>query len=132
MTAMLPIRARDEGARAVPVPLYQAKAEFFRMLGHPVRIRVLELLQEGPMPVRDLLATIEVERSNLSQQLAVLRRSGIVTSVREADTVVYSLAGPDVAELLGAARRILTELIAGQQDLLDELRASEPAPARHR
>ncbi|WP_030558713.1 ArsR/SmtB family transcription factor, partial [Streptomyces exfoliatus] len=62
------------------VPLYQAKAEFFRMLGHPVRIRVLELLQDGPMPVRDLLAEIEIEPAALSQQLAVLRRSGIVTS----------------------------------------------------
>ncbi|MCC0093387.1 ArsR family transcriptional regulator [Streptomyces flavotricini] len=60
----------------MPVPLYQAKAEFFRMLGHPVRIRVLELLQDEPMPVRELLAAIEVEPSALSQQLAVLRRSG--------------------------------------------------------
>ena len=66
------------------VPLYQAKAEFFRMLGHPVRIRVLELLQDGPMPVRDLLAAIEVEPSSLSQQLAVLRRSGIVASAGRA------------------------------------------------
>lgn len=113
----------------MPVPLYRAKAEFFRMLGHPVRIRVLELLQDGPMPVRELLANIEVERSNLSQQLAVLRRSGIVSSAREGDTVVYSLAGPDVAELMRAARRILTELIAGQQDLLAELREAETAPA---
>jgi DNA-binding transcriptional ArsR family regulator len=108
------------------VPLYQAKAEFFRMLGHPVRIRVLELLQDGPKPVRELLADIGIERSSLSQQLAVLRRSGIVTAVREADTVVYSLAGPDVAELLRAARRILTELLVGQQDLLADLREAEP------
>lgn len=107
------------------VPLYQAKAEFFRMLGHPVRIRVLELLQDGPMPVRDLLAAIEVEPSNLSQQLAVLRRSGIVTATRTGSTVMYELAGGDVAELLRAARRILTELLAGQGDLLAELRQSE-------
>ncbi|MCD7442329.1 metalloregulator ArsR/SmtB family transcription factor [Streptomyces lincolnensis] len=109
----------------MPVPLYEAKAEFFRMLGHPVRIRVLELLQDGPKPVRDLLAAIEVEPSNLSQQLAVLRRSGIVTATRTGSTVVYELAGGDVAELLGAARRILTVLLAGQQDLLDELRQDE-------
>ena len=64
----------------MPVPLYQAKAEFFRMLGHPVRIRVLELLQDGPKPVRDLLAETGIEPSSLSQQLAVLRRSGIVTA----------------------------------------------------
>lgn len=106
------------------VPLYQAKAEFFRMLGHPVRIRVLELLQDGPTSVRDLLAAIEIEPSSLSQQLAVLRRSGIVTATRTGSTVVYALAGGDVADLMQAARRILTEMLAGQQDLLEELRAS--------
>ncbi|SFR03000.1 transcriptional regulator, ArsR family [Lentzea waywayandensis] len=106
----------------MPVPLYQAKAEFFRMLGHPVRIRVLELLQDGPKAVRDLLAEIEVEPSNLSAQLAVLRRSGIVTATREGSTVVYALAGADVADLMKAARRILTELLAGQNELLARLR----------
>ncbi|ARF59816.1 ArsR/SmtB family transcription factor [Streptomyces gilvosporeus] len=109
------------------VPLYQAKAEFFRMLGHPVRIRVLELLQDGPLPVRDLLAEIEIEPAALSQQLAVLRRSGIVTSTRVRSTVVYELAGGDVAELMRAARRILTELLAGQNELLAELREAEVA-----
>ncbi|WP_314251681.1 ArsR/SmtB family transcription factor [Streptomyces kutzneri] len=108
----------------MPVPLYQAKAEFFRMLGHPVRIRVLELLQDGPMPVRDLLAAIEVEPSALSQQLAVLRRSGIVASTRNGATVVYALAGGDVAQLMLAARRILTEVLRGQRELLEELRES--------
>ncbi|MEW2414532.1 metalloregulator ArsR/SmtB family transcription factor [Streptomyces sp. NPDC046866] len=111
----------------MPVPLYQAKAEFFRMHGHPVRIRVLELLQDGPMPVRDLLAAIEVEPSALSQQLAVLRRSGIVTSTRNGGTVVYELAGGDVAQLMPAARRILTEVLTGQSVLLEELRESEVA-----
>lgn len=109
----------------MPVPLYQAKAEFFRMLGHPVRIRVLELLQGGPLPVRDLLVAIEVEPSNLSQQLAVLRRSGIVTASRNGSTVVYELAGGDVSELMQAARRILTEMLAGRNELLEELRDAE-------
>ncbi|THJ39072.1 ArsR/SmtB family transcription factor [Candidatus Frankia alpina] len=107
------------------VPLYQAKAELFRMLGHPVRIRVLELLQAGPMPVRDLLTAIEVEPSSLSQQLEVLRRSGIVTATRDGSTVVYALAGVDVGELMQAARRILTEMLAGQAGLLEELREAE-------
>jgi ArsR family transcriptional regulator len=109
----------------VSVPLYQAKAEFFRMLGHPVRIRVLELLQDGPMPVRVLLAAIEVEPSSLSQQLAVLRRSGIVSSRRDGSTVVYALASGDVADLMQAARRILTEMLAGKSELLAELREAE-------
>ncbi|MFD7735209.1 ArsR/SmtB family transcription factor [Kitasatospora phosalacinea] len=110
----------------MPVPLYQAKAEFFRMLGHPVRIRVLELLQAGPTPVRDLLPEFDIEPSSLSQQLAILRRSGLVTATREGSTVVYALAGADVAELLRTARRILTELLADQGMLLEELRATHP------
>lgn len=97
------------------------------MLGHPVRIRVLELLQDGPMPVRDLLAAIEVEPSGLSQHLAVLRRSGIVRSAREGSTVVYELAGGDVADLMTAARRILTEMLAERNELLVELRDTEVA-----
>ncbi|MEV0590737.1 ArsR/SmtB family transcription factor [Nonomuraea cavernae] len=109
----------------MPIPLYQAKAEFFRMLGHPVRIRVLELLQDGPVPVRDLLAAIDVEPPNLSQHLAVLRRSGIVMSAREGSSVVYQLAGGDVADLMRAARRILTAMLTDQHDLLEELRSSE-------
>lgn len=90
-----------------------------------MRIRVLELLQDGPMPVRNLLARIEVEPSALSQQLAVLRRSGIVTSSREGATVVYALTGGDVAELLRSARRILTEMLTGQNELLAELYEAE-------
>jgi ArsR family transcriptional regulator len=104
------------------VPLYQRKADFFRTLGHPVRIRVLELLGDGPMAVRDLLADVEIEASSLSQQLAVLRRAGIVTSHRDGATVMYALAGPDVADLMRAARRFITDMLARQADLLDALR----------
>ncbi len=105
------------------VPLYQAKAELFRTMGHPVRIRVLELLQDGPRPVHELLAAIEVEASNLSQQLSVLRRAGIVTSSRQGSTVLYTLSTPDVAKLLQSARSILASLIVGQDELLVALRA---------
>lgn len=111
------------------IPLYQAKAEFFRMLGHPVRIRVLELLGTGPQQVRDLLADTGIEASSLSQQLAVLRRAGIVVSRRDGSGVTYALAGPDVADLMRAARRILTEMLAGQAQLLDALRDEEVAGA---
>ncbi|WP_329007760.1 metalloregulator ArsR/SmtB family transcription factor [Micromonospora rifamycinica] len=112
------------------VPLYQAKAELFRTLGHPVRIRVLELLQDGPKPVRDLLAVIGVEPSNLSQQLAVLRRAGMVTSYRDGPLVTYSLSTPDVADLLAAGRRILGTVLTDRDALLDELRSSPPRSGR--
>jgi ArsR family transcriptional regulator len=121
------VRARRRRPIEVPVPvlLHQAKAELFRTLGHPVRIRVLELLQDGPRQVRELLAEIDVEQSNLSQQLAVLRRAGIVTAQREGAAVVYSLSTGDVADLMRAARRILTEMLSGQKELLAELLAGE-------
>jgi ArsR family transcriptional regulator len=111
--------------RVVEVPLYQHKAEFFRTLGHPVRIRVLELLGDGPLAVRDLLADIDIEASSLSQQLAVLRRAGIVTSYREGAAVMYALSGPDVADLMKAARRFLTDMLAGQARLLGALRDAD-------
>lgn len=107
----------------MPVPLHQAKAELFRTLGHPVRIRILELLQDGPRPVRELLDEIDVEQSNLSQQLAVLRRAGIVVSTRDGAAVLYSLGTSDVASLLQAARAFLTGILSDQESLLAELRA---------
>src|SRR3954452_1196859 len=90
--------------RDMPVPLHQAKAELFRTMGHPVRVRVLELLQERPRAVHELLAEIDVEASNLSQQLAILRRAGLVSSSREAATVRYTLATSDVSDVMSAAR----------------------------
>lgn len=115
----------------VSIPLYEAKAELFRTLGHPVRIRVLELLQDGPRQVRELLAEIDIEPSAMSQQLAVLRRANIVTARRSGSEVSYSLAADDVSALMTAARRFLTEILAGQQALLAELeQATEPASSR--
>ena len=112
-----------------PRPLYQAKAEFFKTLGHPARIRVLELLSEREHAVAELLAEMAIEATSMSQQLAVLRRAGIIVSSRDGATVRYALAGPDVADLMRAARRILTEMITGQAGLLDALRDDQlPQP----
>ncbi len=99
------------------VPLYQAKAELFRSLGHPVRIRVLELLAERDHAVYELLEQISVEQANLSQQLAVLRRTGLVSQRREGGVVIYSLVGPEARELLLSARKLLRQLVSGSQDL---------------
>jgi ArsR family transcriptional regulator len=106
----------------VSVPLYQAKAEFFRTLGHPARIRVLELLSERDHAVHELLGEISIEPSNLSQQLAVLRRAGLVEQRREGGEVVYSVSAPEVRDLLLAARVILRRLLDDQDQLKKDLR----------
>ncbi len=105
-------------------PLYQLKAEFFKTLGHPARIRVLELLSEREYTVAEMLPEVGIEPASLSQQLAVLRRANVVTSRREGSSVRYSLTSPHVAELLAVARHILTGVLSGQADLLNDLRAS--------
>jgi len=109
-------------------PLYQAKAEFFKTLGHPARIRVLELLAERERAVGEMLPEVGVEATNLSQHLAVLRRAGLVTFRKEGSTVFYSLTSPKVAELLAVARRILTEVLAGQVELLADLQTVPAIP----
>ncbi|MCE5289290.1 MAG: metalloregulator ArsR/SmtB family transcription factor [Nocardiaceae bacterium] len=104
-------------------PLYKLKAEFFRTLGHPARIRILELLNEGPRSVGELMPEIGLEASNLSQQLGVLRRAGVVTTNKEGNNVIYSIASPDIAELLAVARKVLSGLLSDQADLLKALQS---------
>ncbi|SDM18609.1 ArsR/SmtB family transcription factor [Allokutzneria albata] len=103
-------------------PLYQLKAEFFKTLGHPARIRVLELLSQREHAVSELLPEVGIEPANLSQQLAVLRRAGLVTSRKEGSAVHYSLTSPQLAELLAVARSILTGVLSDQVELLADLR----------
>jgi len=113
----------------MPIPLYQAKAEFFRTLGHPARIRILELLADRDHAVHELLDRIDIEPSNLSQQLAVLRRAGMITPHRAGHEVVYSISVPEVRDLLLAARRILLGILEDQGTLRTELEEAQPEPA---
>jgi len=102
-------------------PLYEAKADFFRTLGHPARIRVLELLSEREHAVHELLVEIDIEPSNLSHQLAVLRRTGLVTQSRRDGQVFYAIAAPEIRDLLLAARKVLLDVINDQAGLQKEL-----------
>jgi len=113
-------------------PLYQLKAEFFKTLGHPARIRVLELLSQRDHSVAEMVPEVGIEPTNLSQQLAVLRRTGLVTTRKEGSAVIYSLTSPVVAELLAVARRIMTEVLTGQVELLEEVATPTAAAGRGR
>jgi DNA-binding transcriptional ArsR family regulator len=108
------------------VPLNQLKADFFKTLGHPARVRILELLAQRDHAVGELLPEVGVESSHLSQQLAVLRRAGVVVTRKQGNSVIYSLASPDLAELLAVARKVLTGLLNEQMGLLKDLQAGSP------
>ncbi len=105
-------------------PIYQIKAELFKTLGHPARIRILEVLREGEHSVSDLVPEVGLEASHLSQQLAVLRRSNLVQTRKVGTSVVYSVANPMVFELLDVARKILTSSLIDTRALLKELENS--------
>ena len=108
-------------------PLYQLKAEFFKTLGHPARIRVLEVLRDGECSVGELIPAVGIEPSHLSQQLGILRRANILQVRKQGATVRYSVTDPRIFDLLEVARAILTSSLAGSGQLLAELRAQEAA-----
>jgi DNA-binding transcriptional ArsR family regulator len=106
------------------VPLSEVKAELFKALAHPARIRALEVLADGERSVGDLQPLVGIESSHLSQQLAVLRRAGLVTTRKEGSSVFYAVRDPLVVELLSVAKRFLLASLAETRDLLEDLRAS--------
>lgn len=108
-------------AAAVTEGVYRLKAELFKTLGHPARIRVLQLLRDGDRTVGELVAGVGLEPSHLSQQLAVLRRAGIVEARRHGSNVSYSVRDPRIFDLLTVAKDILTASLSGARDLLGEL-----------
>ena len=100
-------------------PLYEIKANLFKGLANPARIRALEILctaESGTASVAELLEQMDIESSHLSQHLRVLRRHRVVTSERRASHVYYSLAHPGISELLDIARVFLNDRMnAGQR-----------------
>jgi len=117
----VPARALEA---ALHRPLSEIKADLFRALAHPARIRVLEVLSEGERSVGDLQPLVGIESSHLSQQLAVLRRAGVVTTRKTGSSVIYALRCPEVADLLAAAKQVLITTLAESTDLLKGLRAA--------
>jgi ArsR family transcriptional regulator len=113
-------------------PIYQVKAEFFKTLAHPARIRVLELLRQGERSVSQLIPAVGLEPSHLSQQLGVLRRANIVQARKEGSAVFYSVTDERIFELLEVAKRIITGTLTATQELLDELESLEFVARRPR
>lgn len=110
-------------------PLYEMKANLFKGLAHPVRVRILEVLAaSATVPVTDLLADTGLTASHLSQHLSVLRRHNLVTAERRASQVFYRLAHPQVAELLTVSRALMIEILhTTQQQLVSTVNLPELA-----
>lgn len=101
-------------------PLYEIKANLFKALAHPARIRVLEILSanERPTAVSEILAETNIEATLLSQHLAVLKRHQVVRADRVGNAVYYELAHPSISELLVIARTFLADTLKAQRHQL--------------
>jgi ArsR family transcriptional regulator len=112
----------SEGLRDDPAPIYRLKAEFFRLLGHPARVRILELLRdEDERSVGDLQAALGLDSSGTSQQLTAMRRQGVLESRRAGTSVFYRVKDPRIFQLLAIAKQILTSQLEDSRDLLGDL-----------
>ena len=99
------------------------KAELFRALSNPARIRVLEVLATGEHAVGEMQPLVGIESSHLSQQLGVLRRAGLVTSRKDGASVIYAIADPQLVELLAVAKRLLLQSAERTQAVLADLQS---------
>lgn len=120
--------AEPRAASREQEPIYVVKAEFFRVLGHPARVRILELLREGERTVGELQAALGLDSSGTSQHLGVLRRQGVLESRKAGTSAYYRVRDPRTFELLEVARGILTSSLEATRALLTEM----AAPARDR
>lgn len=104
-------------------PVHVAKANLFRTLGHPARVRILELLRDGEHSVGALQDALGLDSGGTSQHLAALRRIGLVESRREGTSVFYSVADQEVFRLLKAGRALVVNAAEEQRALLEEIKA---------
>jgi len=106
----------------MPQQLANFKAEFFKALAHPVRIRIVDSLRGGEKGVNELSQMLRVEPANVSQQLAVLRVRNIVVGRKAGSSVFYSVSDPALFNLLDAAKEIFNNQLVGVRDMLEEMK----------
>jgi len=104
--------------------LSQFKAEFFKALAHPLRIRIIDALRAGEVGVNELSSRLSVEQTTLSQQLAILRSRNLVVGRKNGSNVLYSVRDPAVFRLLDAAREIFNNQLIDVRDLLSQVEAT--------
>ncbi len=102
-------------------PLRHFKAEFFKALAHPARIKILESLRAGEKSVNELQILLEIDASSVSQQLAVLRAKNIVEARKAGTSAYYSVRDPLVFDLLDVVRRIFDSHLIDTRSMLEQL-----------
>jgi DNA-binding transcriptional ArsR family regulator len=106
----------------MPTQVANFKAEFFKALAHPIRIRIVDCLRGGEKGVNELSETLHLEPANVSQQLAVLRVRNIVVGRKSGSSVFYSVSDPSLFKLLDVAKEIFNNHLVGVREMLEEMK----------
>ncbi|WP_231683711.1 ArsR/SmtB family transcription factor [Phosphitispora fastidiosa] len=100
--------------------LFGMEADFFKALAHPTRVRILKHLIDGEKCVCEFTEDLDVEQSNMSQHLAILRKQNIVASRKEGLKVIYSVIYPQIFEILDLVEDILVTQVNETLELLSK------------
>ena len=100
--------------------LRQFKAEIFQALAHPTRIAILDLLREGELTVGTFVERLNLEQSNLSQHLAILRAKQMVTARKAGNQVFYSVRDPLIWKMLDLMLRYFQKQVGESMAMLEE------------
>lgn len=101
--------------------LVKFKAEFFKALASPLRIRILDELRDGELTVTELRLRLQVEPTNISQQLAVLRGKNIISGRKQGSNIYYSCRDPAIFNFLDAAKEIFNNQLVDIKGMLEAL-----------
>ena len=108
----------------MPQQIANFKAEFFKALAHPIRIRILDCLRAGEKGVNELSEALQIEQANVSQQLAILRVRNIVVGRKSGSNVYYSVSDRTIFKLLDVAKNIFNNHLVGVRDMLQQMEAA--------
>lgn len=86
---------------------FKIKADFLRVLAHPVRLRIIDLLKEGENNVGSIAKKLNIAQSSLSKHLLDLRGAGILHARQQATVIYYSIADKDIFKILLPITEIL-------------------------
>jgi ArsR family transcriptional regulator len=106
----------------MPQQVAHFKAEFFKALAHPIRIRIVDCLRGGEKGVGELSEMLQLEPANVSQQLTVLRFRSIVTARKSGSSVFYSVSDPALFKMLDVAKVIFNNQLSGVREMLTEMK----------
>jgi len=101
--------------------IYELHAEVCKTLAHPKRLEILHYLRDSEMMVSEIAERVGAPKANISQHLAMMRQSGIVTTRRDGVNVYYRISNPKVIQACNLMREVLMEQLAETEKLARQI-----------